>query len=204
MYLDNDWGTYPFVTASTVLTGGANAGCGIPPMAINRVIGVMKAYTTRVGAGPFPTELMDDTGVTLQKVGQEFGATTGRARRCGWLDLVMIRFAAQINGYTDMALTKLDILDEFEEIKICTGYTLKEKTVDYFDCDAYNLFSVKPVYRKVKGWKQSTRGITEYEKLPDAAKNYIREIKEFTGVPVGIISTGPERREIIVRQQFSK
>lgn len=199
VFLDNDWGTYPFVTASTILSGNANAGAGIPPQYIKQVIGVVKAYTTRVGAGPFPTELVDKTGDKLREAGSEFGTTTGRARRCGWFDAELIRFAARINGFTGIAITKLDVLDEFEEIRLCVGYKLNGKKANYFDGDALFLEKVKPEYKILKGWMKSTKGITKFEKLPTAAKNYIREIEKQTGVTVKYISTGPERQEIIIR-----
>ncbi len=199
VFLDNDWGTYPFVTASTVLSGGIAAASGILAREIEEVVGVVKAYTTRVGAGPFPTELQDGLGDALQKEGHEFGATTGRPRRCGWFDAELVRFAVQINGVTKIALTKIDVLDTFSEIKICTGYTLAGKKVNYYDGDSFFLEKVKPVYKSLAGWKQSTRGITKYEDLPLQAKQYIKEIESQTGASVAYISTGPERKEIIAR-----
>jgi adenylosuccinate synthase len=198
VFLDNDWGTYPFSTASTVLAGGANAGAGLAPNMITQVLGVVKAYTTRVGEGPFPTELFDVFGEKLRGDGAEFGATTGRPRRCGWFDAELIRFAAQINGFTDIAITKLDVLDEFKEIQICTGYTYKGKKVQYFDGDAEFLAQVKPVYKTMKGWNQSTRGVTDYNKLPKKAQLYIKELEKQIGVPVTYISTGPKREEVIL------
>lgn len=197
MFLDNDWGTYPFVTASTVLSGGAAAGCGIPPQKIKNVIGVVKAYTTRVGAGPFPTELFDNDGEKLRASGNEFGTTTGRPRRCGWFDAELIRFAAKINGYTEIAITKLDVLDEFKEIKICTHYQYQNKKVGYSDGDAEWLFKVKPVYKIVKGWNTATKGVRDFAKLPKEAKAYIRELEKQIGVPIKYISTGQSRYEII-------
>lgn len=199
MFLDNDWGTYPYVTASTILPGGANAGAGIPPSKINNIIGIAKAYTTRVGEGPFPTELFDKDGENLQTVGAEFGATTGRPRRCGWFDAELLRFAAQINGFTQLALTKIDVLDNFSEIKICTGYTLNGKRVNYYDGDAVFLSKVKPVYKKVKGWNKSTKGITNYKELPKSARDYITLLEQVTGVTIKYISTGPKRSDIIIR-----
>lgn len=199
MFLDNDWGTYPFVTASTVITGGTNSGSGIPPQKITDVIGIVKAYTTRVGAGPFPTELFDKDGEKLRQVGHEFGTTTGRPRRCGWFDAELIRFAAEINGMTGIAITKLDILDAFTTIKICTGYTYKGKKVSYIDGDAVFLEGVKPVYKTVKGWNSSTKGITDYAKLPPLAKAYLKLLEQLVGVKVKYISTGPERDAIITR-----
>lgn len=197
--LDNDWGTYPFATASTILPGGINAYAGIPPNCIRNIIGVVKAYTTRVGEGPFPTELTDETGQKLQQTGGEFGATTGRPRRCGWFDAEMVRFAAEISGFTQIALTKLDVLDDFREIKICTGYTLNNKPVHYCDGDAVFLTKIKPVYTSLPGWKQSIRGINNYKDLPAEAKQYIAEIEKLTGVKTKYISTGPHRKEIIIR-----
>lgn len=198
MFLDNDWGTYPFVTASNVLTGAINAGSGIPPQNMN-VIGIVKAYTTRVGGGPFPTELLDKDGEKLRAVGSEFGATTGRARRCGWFDAELIRFAAEVNGFTGVAITKLDVLDDFARIKVCIGYVYKKKRIHYFDISAEQLFDAKPVYKTLKGWKQSTKGITEFAKLPKVAQDYVKELEKLIGVPVTLISTGPEREALIVR-----
>lgn len=197
IFLDNDWGTYPFVTASNVVSGGITASCGIPAGNLNNVIGIVKAYTTRVGEGPFPTELFNDDGELLRSEGKEFGTTTGRPRRCGWFDAELIRFAAQLNGYTGIALTKLDILDKFREIKICTGYKIGNKTVHYYDGDAVFLSKVKPVYKRIKGWKSSTMGITKYGDLPVNAKAYIKEIEKHTGVKVVYISTGPRTEELI-------
>lgn len=199
VFLDNDWGTYPFVTASTTLSGGITAGAGIPPHAISNVLGVVKAYTTRVGSGPFPTELFDEDGELLRKEGAEFGTTTGRPRRCGWFDAELIRFASQINGFTSIAITKLDVLDSFKTIKICTGYTHEGKKVHYFDGDATFLSEVNPVYKTLKGWQTSTQGITTFEKLPQKAKEYIEVLEKHIGVPVRLISTGPEREAIIVK-----
>lgn len=199
VFLDNDWGTYPFATASTVLTGGINSGAGIPPQKISNVLGVVKAYTTRVGGGPFPTELFDTDGQDLQKIGAEFGATTGRPRRCGWFDAELIRFAAQLNGFTAVAITKLDVLDSFKKIKICTGYTYKGKRIHYYDVDAAALFDAKPIYKTLSGWNSSTKGVTDYNKLPILAKKYLAELEKQIGVKITLISTGPEREAIIVR-----
>lgn len=199
VFLDNDWGTYPFATASTIVPGGANAGAGLPPVSIKQTIGVVKAYTTRVGAGPFPTELEDETGEELRKAGHEFGTTTGRPRRCGWFDAELIKFASMVSGFTGIAVTKLDVLDGFDELQICTGYTFKGKSVHYYDGDAEFLNKIKPVYKTMKGWKSSTRGVTKFEKLPVRAQQYVKEIERLVGVPVLYISTGPERKEIIKR-----
>lgn len=197
VFLDNDFGTYPYATASTVITGGINHGAGIPPQKVTNVLGVTKAYTTRVGGGPFPTELLDKTGEKLREIGGEFGATTGRPRRCGWLDLELISFAAKLNGYTELAITKLDILDTFSEIKICIGYTYKGKKTSYIECDAYMLEDVKPVYKTVKGWNSSTKGLKKYDELPPLAKKYLQEIEQLIKVPIRYVSTGPKTEEII-------
>ena len=196
-FLDNDWGTYPFVTASTVLSGGVTQGAGIAPREIDYIIGVTKAYTTRVGEGPFPTELLNETGKRLRKIGGEFGATTGRPRRCGWFDAELIKFASEINGFTSIAITKLDILDSFKEIKICTHYTLGGKKVKYVDGDANFLATVKPVYQTFHGWQTCTRGIRKYKDLPTMAKKYLSAIEKLVGVKIKYISTGPQRHEII-------
>lgn len=196
-FLDTDWGTYPFATASTTMSGGITQGAGISYKNIAKVIGVAKAYTTRVGDGPFPTELLDETGEFLRKKGGEWGATTGRPRRCGWLDIVLLKFAREINGFTDFAITKLDVLDGFSEIKICTGYTLNGRKVDYFDCDANALSKVKPVYKTVKGWKTPVLGITKYADLPKEAKDYLTLIGKLIGAKISYISTGAKRHEII-------
>jgi len=195
--LDNDWGTYPFVTGSTALTGGINAGAGIPVNKIDDVIGIAKAYATRVGEGPFPTELLNGIGEKLRKIGAEFGATTGRPRRCGWLDIELLKFASYINGFTHLAITKLDVLDNFPEIKMCTHYTMKGKKVNYFDGDAKFLSKIKPVYKTFKGWNKPTKGITKYNDLPKEAKQYLRQIERSTGVKIKYISTGARRDEII-------
>ncbi|MDO8658392.1 MAG: adenylosuccinate synthase [Candidatus Levybacteria bacterium] len=197
VFLDNDWGTYPFVTASTVLSGGINHASGVPVKHLKNVVGVVKAYTTRVGAGPFPTELFDKDGEKLRTNGSEFGTTTGRPRRCGWFDAELLRFAAEINGFTEIAITKLDILDKFKEIKICTGYELNGKRVNYFDGDAVFLTKVKPVYKTLKGWLKNTKGIKKYEELPKEAKIYLKEIEKQVGTKIKLISTGANRNDII-------
>lgn len=197
IFLDNDWGTYPFVTASTSLSGGITAGTGIPAQKLTSIIGVVKAYTTRVGEGPFPTELLNGIGEKLRTVGGEFGATTGRPRRCGWFDAELIRFAGEINGFTELAITKLDILDTFKEIKICTHYILNGKKVSYYDGDANFLSKVKPVYKIFKGWERSTKGIIKCKDLPLEAKRYLKQIEKLTGTPIKYVSTGAKRDEII-------
>jgi len=195
--LDVDHGTYPFVTSSNTTAGGACTGTGLGPLYIDYVLGITKAYTTRVGFGPFPTELFDETGEHLAKVGQEFGATTGRARRCGWFDASILRRAVVLNSLSGIRLTKLDVLDDLEEINICTGYELPQ-TEFAGASDAEFYANVKPIYETVPGWQTSTVGITEYDKLPENAKNYIKRIEQLIECPVDIISTGPDREQTIV------
>ncbi len=197
MFLDNDWGTYPFVTASNVVSGAACASAGIPPQAIKKVIGIVKAYTTRVGAGPFPTELFTRDGERLRGEGKEFGTTTGRPRRCGWLDIELVRFAAQINGFTTLAITKLDVLDSFKTIKICTGYRYRGHAISYTDTDAMGLFKVKPVYKIMKGWRKPLKHIKKYADLPKETKAYLEEVEKQVGVPISLVSVGPERSQTI-------
>lgn len=199
VFLDNDWGTYPFVTASTIVSGQATAGAGIAPKHIKNIIGVAKAYTTRVGQGPFPTELLDKTGDLLTEKGNEFGATTGRRRRCGWFDAELVRFAAELNGFTEIAITKLDVLDGFETLKICTSYTYNGKSVGYVDGDATFLSKVKPTYITVPGWKEPTREVTTYNDLPNQAKEYLSQIEKLVGVKITYISTGEKRGDTIVK-----
>jgi adenylosuccinate synthase len=197
VFLDNDWGTYPFVTASSILSGAVTAGAGIAPKKINEIIGVTKVYTTRVGAGPFPTELFDKDGDKLTERGHEYGTTTGRRRRCGWFDAELLRFAAELNGFTQLAITKLDILDNFETIKICTHYSLNDKRVGYADGDATFLTKVKPVYKTMKGWMKKTQGIKKYDDLPANAKTYLKELEKQIGVKIRYISTGENRDDMI-------
>jgi len=198
--LDNIWGTYPFCTASVPLAGGAAAGLGIPPGKILRVIGVAKAYTTRVGGGPMPTELFDEASEILQQQGHEFGTVTGRPRRCGWFDADLVQFTSQLNGVDELALTKLDVLDTFESIKIGVGYRTDQKSSSlshYWEGDAHWLESCKPEYIEVPGWKQSTRNIRSFAELPVEAQDYIHKIEELVGVRVGFVSVGPDRDETI-------
>lgn len=199
VFLDNDWGTYPFVSASTVLPGGLNGAAGIPVNAIGTIVGVVKAYTTRVGQGPFPTELFNSISEKLRKAGNEFGTTTGRPRRCGWFDAELVRFAVKVSGMTNIALTKLDVLDGFDKIQFCTGYTMNGKKVHYFDGDDVFLQKVKPVYKSLPGWKGSIKGITRYQALPKEAKEYIAEIEKQVGAPITYVSTGVSRQEMITR-----
>ena len=201
--LDVDHGTYPFVTSSSPTSGGACTGSGVPPTALTHVMGITKAYCTRVGNGPFPSEEDNETGEALRKAGHEFGATTGRPRRCGWLDLVALRYAVELNGMNELALTKLDVLDGFETIKVCTAYKLDGKEIDFVPLRADDLYRVEPVYQEFPGWKgQTTRNVTEWEDLPEAAQNYVNWIEEQLGIWFTFISTGPKRNETIRR--FSK
>jgi len=195
--LDIDHGTYPFVTSSSPSTGGISSGLGLPLHKIGRHIGIFKAYCTRVGEGPFPTELFDATGEKLRRIGKEFGATTGRPRRCGWFDLLASKFSVQVNGLTEIALTKLDILDNFDEIKICTGYKINGKEMSSYSASMCDLENVEPIYTSFPGWKVSTIGFHHLENLPGKAKDYIRYLEENLGIPIKIISTGPARDQII-------
>lgn len=201
--LDVDHGTYPYVTSSNATAGGACTGLGIGPTKISKVLGVVKAYTTRVGSGPFPTEIKDSLGDKLRERGGEYGATTGRPRRCGWLDTVILRHSARINGLTGIAITKLDILDGLEKIKICTSYKYKGKIYEEFPKEINILEECEPVYEEVDGWSESTIGIREFKRLPERAKAYIKRIEEILGVEVQLISTGQRRDELIqIKEQF--
>lgn len=198
--LDNIWGTYPYCTASVPLAGGAAAGLGIPPGKITNVIGVAKAYTTRVGSGPMPTEQFDEVSEILQQKGKEFGTVTGRPRRCGWFDADLVRFTSQLNGVDELAITKLDVLDTMPAIKICVGYRSIEKNNrlrSYWEGDAIWLASCKPEYIELPGWQQSTRNAKRFADLPVEAQDYIRKIEELVGVKVGFVSVGPDRDETI-------
>lgn len=196
--LDVDHGTYPFVTSSNPTSGGACTGLGIPPTSISSVIGVAKAYSTRVGNGPFPTELTDSIGDQMRSIGGEFGATTGRPRRCGWLDLVSLRYSIRINGIQKLALTKLDVLDDFDEISICTSYDIDGKTLHDFPSDVQALENVKPRYRVFKGWKKKTSDIRRYRDLPIAAQRYIQWIGHVLHTPISIVSVGPCRDQTLL------
>jgi adenylosuccinate synthase len=203
--LDIDFGTYPFVTSSNPTAGGASTGSGIPPTAITKVIAVVKAYTTRVGNGPFPTELIDDVGERLRKVGREYGATTGRPRRCGWLDTVAIRYTSMINGVSSIALTKLDVLSGFDEIKLCTKYERISdgKIIEHFTNDLKALAKIRPVYESFAGWGETAlEGITTRAALPKEVKTYLEAIEKNTGAPLGLISLGAGRNETIVEKGF--
>jgi adenylosuccinate synthase len=197
--LDLDHGTYPFVTSSSATSGGAVTGCGLSPRQITGVLGIAKAYTTRVGGGPFPTELQNQIGAYLQKRGNEVGASTGRPRRTGWFDAAVVRYSAMLNGIDALVLTKLDVLGEFEEISICTGYRHRGEIVEAMPYGANVLAECEPVYETLPGWKTDIRGLTDYKDLPSNAMTYVKRIEELCGVPVAVISTGPERSETIVR-----
>jgi adenylosuccinate synthase len=196
--LDIDFGTYPFVTSSNCTAGGACTGSGLSPRRIDCCVGVLKCYTTRVGEGPFPTELDDEDGETLRQRGHEFGATTGRKRRCGWFDAVIARYAAAINGFDFWAMTKLDVLDTFKTIKICVAYERDDgKRYDTFPSDLDELARCKPVYEEMPGWQCATSSITSYDQLPDNARAYVERLVELTGVQIGILSIGPARASTV-------
>ena len=196
--LDVDHGTYPFVTSSNVVAGQAAAGSGVGPRAITYVLGLVKAYTTRVGAGPFPTELNDDVGKRIGEVGREVGTNTGRARRCGWFDAVLVRQSIALCGADGIALTKLDVLDGFDEIKICTGYKLNGKVIDYLPAGVRDQAAVEPIYETLDGWKKTTKGARSSKDLPAKAIKYVRRIEELIGCPAALVSTSPEREDVIL------
>jgi adenylosuccinate synthase len=198
--LDIDHGTYPFVTSSNCVAGAAAPGAGVAPQMLGYVLGIVKAYTTRVGAGPFPTELFDEVGAGLGERGQEFGATTGRARRCGWFDAAALKRAIQINGVSGMCITKLDVMDGLENINICTGYELNGETIDILPFGADAVAACTPIYETMPGWQDSTFGVKSYDALPQNAKNYLQRVAEICGAPIAMISTGPDREETIVLQ----
>ena len=196
--LDVDHGTYPFVTSSNTVASSAATGTGCGPDTINYVLGITKAYTTRVGEGPFPTELTDSVGEKIGTTGKEFGTVTSRKRRCGWFDGVLVRQTIKISGINGIALTKLDVLDELDEIKMCIAYELKGKKIDYLPAAVDDQLKVKPVYKVFKGWKSSTRGIKEFNKLPENAKIYVKELEKFVEAKISSISTSPERKDTIL------
>ena len=201
--LDIDHGTYPFVTSSSSTAGGAVTGTGVGPTKIGTVIGVTKAYVTRVGEGPFPTEIHDEAGESLRARGQEYGAVTGRPRRCGWLDLPLLRYSNRVNGAEWLVVTKLDVLDELEEIPVCTGYKIAGKAVDFIPADVRGLEAIEPVYRVFPGWRQSTEGIRDFDRLPSAARNYLRFLEDESGAKIGMVSTGPDRAQTITLPEFA-
>ena len=199
IHLDIDLGTYPFVTSSNTVAGNAAAGSGVAPGTLNRIVGIVKAYTTRVGSGPFPTELLDDTGSYLRTKGHEFGATTGRPRRCGWLDAVVLRETVRLNGLTDIALTKLDVLQNLPALQICVAYELDGKRLEYLPQEEGALGRVTPVYEELPGFEDDISECTAFEELPGTVQGYIRRIEELSGVKVSMISVGADRRQTIVR-----
>ena len=202
--LDIDHGTYPFVTSSNTIAGTAAGGSGLGPSAVGFVLGIAKAYTTRVGSGPFPTELDDETGQRLGERGHEFGTVTGRKRRCGWFDAVLVRQSVAVSGVTGIALTKLDVLDGFDTIKICTGYKLGDQTLDHFPAHAADQAAVEPIYEEMEGWQETTAGARSWAQLPAQAIKYVRRIEELIGCPVALVSTSPERNDtILVRDPFA-
>ena len=196
--LDVDHGTYPYVTSSNTVAASAATGSGCGPNSINYVLGITKAYTTRVGEGPFPTELTDDIGNHLGEKGHEFGTVTSRKRRCGWFDGVLVRQTIKISGINGIALTKLDVLDELDEINLCVAYELNGKEIDYFPAAVEDQLNVKPVYKKLEGWKSKTQGIKKFDDLPNNAKIYVKAIEEFIETKISSISTSPEREDTIL------
>jgi adenylosuccinate synthase len=197
--LDIDHGTYPFVTSSNATAGGASTGSGVGPAQLHCVVGVFKAYITRVGGGPFPSELLDATGDHLVDKGHEFGTTTGRRRRCGWYDAVLARYSAMVNGLDALAITKLDVMDELAEVAIVTGYRLPDgQIIEHFPASAQVLASCTPVLERMPGWQTSTRGVTEWYQLPKAAQTYLRRLESLTGAPIAMVSTGPDREETVI------
>jgi adenylosuccinate synthase len=199
--LDVDHGTYPFVTSSNPTAGGASVGAGIPPHHITGVLGIVRTYTTRVGEGPFPTEMLDDEeeiANLIRQRGNEYGSVTRRPRRCGWFDAVATRYAAELNGFDSVALTKLDVLDALDEVKVCVGYEIDGKRIDTFPAVSSDLRKIKPIYETLEGWKTETLGITRIEDLPEKARRYVEFLSESIGVEIGLISTGPERDQTII------
>jgi adenylosuccinate synthase len=202
--LDIDHGTYPFVTSSSATAGGAVTGTGVGPTMIGTVIGVTKAYVTRVGEGPFPTEIHDDTADLLRARGQEYGAVTGRPRRCGWLDLPLLRYSNMINGTEWLVVTKMDVMDECVEIPVCTGYRVDGKVTDVIPADMRGFDSIQPIYTTLKGWNMTTEGITEYDQLPQLAKDYLAFVEKESNAKIGMVSTGPDRDQTITTPAFEE
>jgi len=200
--LDIDHGTYPYVTSSNASIGGVCTGLGVGPRAIGGVMGVVKAYATRVGEGPMPSELHDEMGMRLRDSGNEYGAVTGRPRRCGWYDAVAVRYGVRINGLDVLALTKMDVLDGLDEIKICTSYRCGDRTLTEFPSDSGLLAACEPVYESIAGWKEPTKGVRRFEDLPENAKRYVKRLEEVSGVPAALVSTGSERYDTILRDDI--
>jgi adenylosuccinate synthase len=202
--LDVDHGTYPFVTSSSTCAGGACTGAGVSPRDIHEIVGISKAYVTRVGSGPFPTELLDATGEQLRQIGGEFGATTGRPRRCGWFDAMVIRYAVRVNGLSGIALTKLDVLSAFDTIKVCTGYTLNGKVLETLPAALESFENCQPVYEELPGWKTDITEVKTFDALPENARSYVKRLQELAGCPIVIVSVGPRRDQtIILRNPFN-
>jgi adenylosuccinate synthase len=202
MLLDIDYGTYPFVTSSNTVAGAVSTGAGVGPTMITSAVGVAKAYTTRVGKGPFPTELLDQMGDFIREKGHEFGVTTGRARRCGWLDLVILKTSARVSGLTSFAVTKIDTLAGIDKLMICVGYKFNGKVIDYFPASLEDLASCVPIYEEFDGWDESVAAARSYEELPENAKIYLRKIEEFTGTRISIISVGPKRDQTMMVKEI--
>jgi adenylosuccinate synthase len=198
--LDLDHGTYPFVTSSSACAGGASTGTGVPPTKLDAVIGISKAYITRVGGGPFPTEALDARGDLIRNRGREFGSVTGRPRRCGWFDAPLLKYSAALNGFETMVVTKLDVLDELDEIPVCVAYNIGGKTISEMPATVRELAKAEPVWKVLPGWKSSTEGISDWDQLPAAARQYVTFLEEVTGVEAGCISTGPERNQTVRRR----
>ncbi len=196
--LDVDHGTYPYVTSSSTCAGGAATGSGVSPREIHEVIGISKAYVTRVGSGPFPTELLEETGEKLRQVGSEFGATTGRPRRCGWFDSMVIRYAVRINGLTGIALTKLDVLSDFDAIKVCTGYRFEGQELETLPAKLETFENCEPVYEELPGWKTDITGVRSFEELPENARTYVKRLEELAGCPIVMVSVGPRRDQTMM------
>jgi len=202
--LDVDHGTYPYVTSSSTCAGGASTGSGVSPREIHEIVGISKAYVTRVGSGPFPTELLDATGEQLRQTGGEFGATTGRPRRCGWFDTMVIRYAVRVNGLTGIALTKLDVLSDFDTIKVCTGYTYQGKALETLPAALEIFENCQPVYEELPGWRTDITGAKSFEELPETARAYVRRLEELAGCPIVMVSVGPRRDQTItLRNPFA-
>jgi len=202
--LDVDHGTYPYVTSSNPTSGGASVGAGIPPHHITGVLGIVRTYATRVGEGPFPTEMLDDEETManlIRERGNEYGSVTRRPRRCGWFDAIATRYAAELNGFDSVALTKLDVLDALDEVKVCVGYEIEGRRIDTFPAVSKELRTIKPVYETLPGWKSETLGTTEFGKLPENARRYVEFLSERIGVEIGLISTGPERDQTIILKE---
>ncbi|MFL6415469.1 MAG: adenylosuccinate synthase [Bryobacteraceae bacterium] len=196
--LDIDFGTYPFVTSSSAAAGGACTGTGVPPTKIDGVVGVSKAYITRVGAGPFPSEDQTEVGEQIRKAGNEYGSVTGRPRRCGWFDVPLLRYTAEVNGFDSLIITKLDVLDELESIPVCVAYEVDGKTVTQMPASTRRMMAIKPIFEQLPGWKQSTRGVTQLSQLPKEARRYLDLLADKTGVEIGSVSNGPERNETMI------